>query len=200
MILSRLVILGLLAAVLLPDSGMAQTRPSSTVAENSSPLIMHLRNQLRAPEARQRELALVDVIALANCNTSCTLGLHSLQNNKKLRVDDATGAASVLDLNALVPDVRRIYRRESPESHKLLALSALINIGNEEALESLIEKPSNSAASQVGRQTNRSIASFFLEKYPELKRQTERTGHLSLTDVRRVRAVHLKQSEIAENN
>jgi hypothetical protein len=144
-------------------------------------------------------LALVDVIALANCESSCVLKLRSIQK-RNLRVDSETEMGAGGNVRDLAPDVRRLYRLEPIEARKLLALSALIHIGEEQALESLIEMPADRISMRVQQQTNRSIATFFLERYPELRHRAERTGHLSLVEVRRARAAHLKRARIAEAN
>jgi hypothetical protein len=140
----------------------------------------------------QRESALIDVIALATCPETCTVNFRSIEE-KKLTISDETGTGGVVELNALVPDLLDTYRSGPADGHRLLALSALINIGNETALEQLIEEGARQS-DKTNRATQRSLAAFYLEKYPELMERTLKTNRLSMDDVRRAKAVRVKRA------
>jgi len=74
-----------------------------------------------------------------------------------------------MDLEALVPDLMKAYRSGSADGHRLMALSALINIGNAKALEQLAAESSDRSSEQprrVNKTTQRSLAAFYLEKEP----------------------------------
>jgi hypothetical protein len=158
-------------------------------------LIKHLRNEVQSKDAVKRESALVDIIALASCPSSCTVYLRSVQD-KRVTMENETGTGSVVDLDALVPDLLESYRSGPADVHRLLALSALINIGNEKALERLIDKGA-SQSKAVNKATQRSLASYYLEMYPELKERTFRTGRLSVDDVTKAKALRVRKMKKA---
>jgi hypothetical protein len=158
-------------------------------------LIKHLRTELNAKDGDRQERALIDVIALANCPASCVVALQS-RTDQTLRIDNETGAGSVIDLDVLVPDLLRAYRRGPADGHKLLALAALINIGNDTGLEQLIaEKDAQNAT--VRKNTDMSLAAFYFAKYPELTEQTMRRRVLSLDDVQRAEVLRLRAAKKA---
>lgn len=173
---------------LLPGGAAAQ------MSTDSSPtLVEHLRSELTSKDQGRHERALLDVIALANCPATCTLSLHSIQN-QTLRIENETGRGAVVDLNTLVPDLLASYRRGPADGHRLLALSALLNIGNEKALEQLLEQGGSQSA-HVETTTHRSLVTFYLEKYPELRDRVARKRELSLQDVRRAKAVRVRMAK-----
>jgi hypothetical protein len=163
------------------------------LAQSTAPpptLIKHLRAELNSKDPARQERALVDVIALANCPASCVVALQS-RTARPLRIENETGAGSVVDLDALVPDLLRAYRQGSADGHKLLALAALINIGNETGLEQLIaEKDAQTAP--VRKATDMSLAAFYFAKYPELAEPSVRRRMLSLDDVERAEVLRLR--------
>jgi hypothetical protein len=177
------------AAALLTVSGQSAI---AQMSENTPPsLVQHLRSDLKSDDAAQREHALVDIIALASCTDVCTVNFRSI-SEKKLSIDNKTGTGHVVELNALVPDLLKTYRSGPADGHRLLALSALINIGNEEALEQLVDEGGRQSKA-ITKATQRSLAAFYLEKYPELAERTTKTKRLSLDDVRRAKAVRVRQ-------
>jgi len=178
-----LVLAGLLAAGPLFAQSSAE-RPT---------LLKHLRTELNARDADRQERALVDVIALAACPDNCIISLQS-RTNRAIRIENETGVGSVVDLDALAPDLLRVYRTTSPDGRKLLALSALINIGNQTALDRLVEEKENQG-STVRKATDMSLASFYLTKYPELAEQTMRRRVLSLDDVQRAEVLRLRHAK-----
>jgi hypothetical protein len=183
---SRLLTVLILAAGLLAVPGQTAT------AQDAPPsLIQHLRSNLQSNNATERENALVDVITLASCSDVCTVNFRSVEE-KKLTISDETGTGGVVELNALVPDLLAAYRSGPADGHRLLALSALINIGNETALERLIEEGAFQSKT-TNRATQKSLAAFYLEKYPELAERTMRTKRLSMDDVRRAKALRVRQ-------
>lgn len=156
-------------------------------------LIKHLRTELNAKDGDRQERALVDVIALANCPASCVVALQS-RTDQTLRIENETGAGSVVDLDGLVPDLLRAYRQGPADGHRLLALTALINVGNDAGLEQLIgEKDAQNA--KVQRTTNKRLAAFYFAKYPEIIETTMRGRVLSLDDVHRAESRRLRAAK-----
>ena len=181
-----------LLTVLILAAGLVAAPGQTATAQDAPPsLIQHLRSNLQSNNATERENALVDVIALASCSDVCTVNFRSIEE-KKLTISDETGTGGVVELNALVPDLLAAYRSGPADGHRLLALSALINIGNETALERLIEEGAFQSK-QTNRATQKSLAAFYLEKYPELAERTMKTKRLSMDDVRRAKALRVRQ-------
>jgi hypothetical protein len=183
---SRVLTMLLLGAGLLAMSG-----PKATAQDTPPSLIQHLRSDLQSNDPMQRESALVDIIALASCTSSCTVNFRSI-NEKKLTIANETGTGHVVELNALVPDLLEAYRSGPADGHRLLALSALVNIGNEKALERLIDEGARQSKA-MNKATHRSLAAFYLEKYPELIERTMKTHRLSVDDVHRAKALRVRQ-------
>ena len=161
---------------------LAWTPPLDTTPTT---LIEHLRTELRAKDTLRQQNALVDVIALASCRAACSVTLRSA-SDKDVRIEHEPGVPAVLNLTALVPDLMRSYRFSPNDGTQLLALSALINVGNERSIEALVGTRLKKSA-RVEKTTQRSITAFFLDRYPELNDQAVRNGTLSLTDVAKVR-------------
>ena len=182
----------LLAAVLFGGALlMVPIQRSTAQADRPPSLIEHLRNDLRSDHPIQRERALVDVIALAGCGETCTVSLQSIEE-KKLSIANETGTGAVVELTNLVPDLLEVYRSGPADGQRLLALSALVNIGDLKALERLVEDGS-SQSKKTMQATHSSLAAFYLDKYPELTEQTVRTKRLSLEDVRRAEALRIRK-------
>lgn len=166
--------------------------PSTFAQSTTDPptLAKHLRAELGSKDDVRRERALIDVITLATCQTNCTVHLRSAMN-RTVRIANESGTGNVVDLDALAPDLLRTYRSGPADGHKLLALSALINVGNQKALEQLItEKDAQSA--NVQRVTNMSLAAFYFAKYPELTEEAIRRHRLTLDDVQRAEVLRLR--------
>jgi len=161
---------------------------------DSPSLIKHLRAEIGSRDAMRLENALMDVVMLSLCETSCTVNFRSIPD-KMLRVENESGVGTAMDLDALVPDLLTAYRSGPSDGHRLLALSALINIGNATALEQLVDESSDRSSPQskrVNRATQRSLAAFYLEKYPELTERTARNMSFSLDDVRRAETIRVR--------
>lgn len=159
---------------------------SSTGPDGPPSLTDHLRTELRADDPDRQNRALSDVVALASCEARCEVTLQSAGDNA-LRIENESGVGRALDLEALTPDLLTVYRSGPTNGHRLLALSALINIGDEEALERVIDVKSEQPA-RVEAATNRSLAAHYIEQYPTLAKQAFRTGRLSIEDIRRAQA------------
>jgi len=144
-------------------------------------LLEHLRTEIRDRDPDRREKALVDVVALAACQSACTVQLKSL-SGETARVHDG-------DLTGLGPALLRIYRAGPTDEHRLLALSALMNVGDEASIDALIGKPVP-VSFELARTTQRYISAFYLDRYPELQNRARRTGTFSLDDVKIARARH----------
>jgi hypothetical protein len=171
--------------------------PSQTAAAQDAPsLLQNLRNDLQSNDPVQREHALMDVISLATCGDACTIIFRSI-DEKKLTIANETGTGHVVELNALIPDLIDVYRSGPADGHRLIALSALLNIGNEAALERLIDEGARQSK-ETNRMTQRSLAAFYLEKYPELLDQTMKTKRLSMDDVHRAKALRVRQMKNQE--
>ena len=180
-------------AVLLLGMGLLIFPPqllAQSSADGTPTLITHLRNELQAKDPMQRNLALLDINALTYCSASCSIQLRSLQD-KEISVANESGVGSVVDLQALVPDLLMSYRQGPTDGHRLLALYALLHVGNEQSLEQLIEN-GGFRSPRVQEATQRGLASFYLEKYPELSEKALRTNRLSLDDVARAKVFRVK--------
>lgn len=157
-------------------------------------LIKHLRAEIGSRDAMRLENALMDVVMLSLCESSCTVQFVSIPD-KRLRIENESGTGTAVDLDALVPDLLTAYHYGPSDGHRLLALSALINIGNATALEQLVDESSDRSSPQsrrVNRATQRSLAAFYLEKYPELTERAMRNMTFSLEDVRRAETIQVK--------
>ena len=166
-------------------------------AQDPPTLIQHLQTEIGSKDALRQENALMDVIMLSRCEASCTVDFRSIPN-KVLRVENESGVGRSMDLNALVPDLMKAYRT-SPvgghDGHRLLALHALINVANAASLEKLVadsSDPSSRQSVRVNKETQRSLAAFYLAKYPELTERAARNMTFSLDDVRRAETVRVK--------
>ncbi|PQJ33406.1 hypothetical protein BSZ35_01250 [Salinibacter sp. 10B] len=184
-------LVGLLAAGLL----VAQSTFAQSTTEPLT-LIKHLRTELGSKDDARQERALIDVIALASCQESCTVFLQSAMN-RKVRIANESGTGNVVDLDALTPGLLRAYRSGPGDGHKLLALSALINVGNQKALEKLIEEKDAQSA-DVQRVTNMSLASFYFAKYPDLTERSIRRRSLTLDDVQRAEVLRVRAERRAQ--
>jgi hypothetical protein len=174
---------------------LAAPSASGTPAPNQSPadpptLIKHLQNDLQGPDSAKRQAALIDIIALANCTSTCTIALQSV-DEKRIRIENASGKGAVVDLTALVPDLLNTYRTGPADGHRLLALSALLHIGNQSALEQLIDESARQSDG-VKQATHRNLAGFYLTRYPELEENVTRTRTLSIEDVWRAEALRVR--------
>lgn len=192
--MTRLTRLCVRAGLALSLAGLLTVGP--LFAQSSAPpptLIKHLRTELNSKDGAHREQALVDVIALANCPASCVVALQS-RTDRTLRIENETGTGSVVDLDALVPDLLRVYRQGPADGLRLLALTALIDIGNDAGLEQLIgEKDAQNA--RVQKFTNSRLAAFYVAKYPEIMEKTMRQRGLSLEDVQRAEGLRLRAAK-----
>ena len=111
------------------------------------------------------------------------------------RVENESGAGTAIDLDALVPDLMKAYRSGPADGHRLLALSALINIGNTRALEQLATDSSDRSSQQSGRvnsATQRALVAHYLEMYPELTERAMRNMTFSIEDAQRAETVRGK--------
>jgi hypothetical protein len=153
-------------------------------------LIKHLQAELRSSDFSNREAALVDIVALANCVRTCTIALQSV-DKRKVRIQNETDAGTVVDLTALIPDLLATYRTGPVDGHRLLALAALLHIGNERALEQLVGESARQSDG-IRKDTHRKLVGFYLARYPELAEQATRTRTLSIEDVRRAKALRVK--------
>jgi len=149
-------------------------------------LVEHLQSELQSNAAMRRHLALLDVAALAHCPNDCHLTLHTVQG-ENLRTTERA------DLRALTPELLACYRRGPEDGHRLLALWALVGIGDEGALATLVEEGTRQS-DRVNRETQRSLAAFYLERYPELSRQSAWTGEITLEDIDRAQRVRIKKA------
>lgn len=185
-----------LSALLIVLAGSVLAVPSSTGAplfERSPTLMKHLRAELEAKDPVRQGRALADIIALANCPGTCTVILRSAAD-KRIRIKNETGVGSVVDLDALLPDLLETYWRGPTDGHRRMALSALLHIGNERVLKRLIQN-GREQSSAMERTMHQMLAAFYLERYPELTELTVRTQELSLEDVTRARALRVKREK-----
>lgn len=174
----------LMSAVVIPLG------PSGQVLAQAPTLTEHLKSELRSNNAIRRHLALIDVVGFANCPDRCAMVLGSMQN-QRLEMDKR------VDLTDLTPELLENYRRGPEDRQRLLALSALIGIGDEDALATLVDEGAKQSAN-VNRETQRNLAAFYLNKYPELARRAKWTGEISLVDVEKAKRVRVKKVKKAE--
>ena len=107
--------------------------------------------------------------------------------NNTIRIETESTVGRPIELASLTPDVLSVYRHGPTPGHRLLALSALLNIGDEQALERVVDLKDDQPT-RVETPTNRTLAAYYLNRYPELSEPTFRTGRLSIEDVRRAQA------------
>ena len=157
-------------------------------------LIKHLRTELGSKDDVRQERALIDVIALSHCEASCLVSLQSA-TNRKVRIANESGVGNVVDLDALAPDLLWAYRNGSADGYKLLALAALINVGNQAALERLIDEKESQRSRRVRKATDRSLAAFYFAKYPELIERSTRRRGLTLDDVQQAEVLRLRRAK-----
>lgn len=174
-----------LALPLVANASLATLDPS-----NPPSLIKHLRSELNSNDDVRQTRALIDVISLAGCVETCTVSLQSA-HDKKVRLENESGTGSLVELDALVPDLLKVYRNGPADGSRLLALSALINIGDAKSLEMLIDEGA-SKSDVVQKQTQRSLANYYLTKYPELVQDAIDKKTFSVEDVRRAETVRVK--------
>ena len=183
---SLVIFLALLLIGGLTNAGTAVAISPVPSSPALSTLSEHLRSELRSMDATRQERALIDVVALSQCTASCTIKMSSLPM-RKIRIDNDTGAGSVANLTILTPVLTRIYRVGPTDELRLLALSALLNIGDETSLDAVVEHVA-SVSPRVKTVTHRGLSTFFLTKYPELNMRMSRNGTLALDDIHVARA------------
>lgn len=177
---------------------VASSAPHLALTDPPS-LVKHLRAELQSEDATRVHNALVDVISLASCTGSCNVTLQSAQK-KRIRIENEAGLGTVLDLSILGADLATAYRSGPADGHRLLALSALINIGNDEAIAQVLEADESPQSEKVNRVTQRSLASYYLTKYPELAERAKRKKTFSIEDVQRAEAVRVKLAKKESKN
>jgi hypothetical protein len=146
----------------------------------------HLREELRSQEPERLNRALTDIVALAGCEDACVVALQSDHENT-IRIENESDVGHPIDLASLTPDVLSVYRDGPTPGHQLLALSALLQIGDEQALERVVDLKDEQPG-RVEAATNRSLAAYYLDRYPELSTPTFRAKQLSIEEVRRAQA------------
>jgi hypothetical protein len=130
--------------------------------------------------------ALTDIVALAGCTDTCVVALQSDGDNT-IRIENESDVGHPIDLASLTPNVLSVYRDGPTPGHRLLALSALLKIGDEQALERVVDLK-DEQPNRVEAATNRSLAAYYLDRYPELTTPTFRAERLSIEEVRRAQA------------
>lgn len=181
-----------LVCSILVGMGSILLAPPAAAQDPSPPptLIKHLRTELQSTDAMRLNMALVDVVMLARCTASCTVPLVSVRG-KEIRITNESGTGGVVDLDALTPDLIEVYKSGPVDGLRLMALSALISIGNQQALEQVIEV-SSAQSPDVKRTTDRTLAAFYLEKYPDLMERAQRTKTLRIVDIQRAERMRVK--------
>lgn len=172
--------------------------PSSTtvaapLSEGPPTLLQHLRSELKSQDAERQSNALVDVITLAYCSGTCDVNLQSVQK-QKIRIENETGKGSVFDLTGLAPDVLDVYQRGPTDELRLMAVTALMKIGDENTIDDLA-RMGPSTSSRVNRVAQLSLAAFYTAAYPELAARAIETRHLSLEDVEHARTIRVRQAK-----
>lgn len=185
---SLLLSMGLLLGLLILPTGAAAQEQTDAPPT----LIEHLRSELRSKDPVRQGNALMDIITLTNCTGSCIVDLRSMQN-KRISLRGETSESAVVDLTALAPDVLKRYHRRMTDGNRLLALSALLHLGDEKILNRLIERGGPAQSPEMERNMHRRLAAFYVSKYPEIAERTIQTQQLSLEDVTRAKALRVKR-------
>lgn len=185
-----LLFVGSVLLVSVPAAAFPTAPPYPTVPRT---IVDFLRGEIQSSDPARREHAIMDVIALVNCRTYCTVRLLSAAKTVHVQNDERVG--SMLDLSGLAPDLLWTYRTGPSDELRLLAMAALLHLRNEPTLDTLLHLSEHMSA-RVRRATHRGIAAVFIEQYPALLEQVRRTHTLSLTDIRRARS----QRERAQKN
>ena len=180
-LLPALLLTGSLTLAGSPAPAAPPTQDQASFVRVDPVLLEHLQTEIRDRDPDRRERALVDVVALAACQSACTVQMKSL-SGETVRIGDG-------DLTGLGPALLRVYRAGPTDEHRLLALSALMNVGDEASIDALIGKPVP-VSFELARTTQRYITAFYLDRYPELQNRARRTGTFSLDDVKIARARH----------
>lgn len=157
----------------------------ATLQLQSTTLVEYLRGELETRDEARKQRALTDVIVLANCRTSCTVAFQSIPD-QMLRIENEAGVGTAVDLTGLVPDLLNVYQTAKMDGTQLLALAALIDIGNEKSLETLISSASTRSP-RIAQVTRKRVAAFFVNRYPELEERALRSRTFTLADVERAR-------------
>ena len=163
----------------------------------------HLRAGLNAKDVMRRQTALQDVIRLSTCQASCTVAFHSMPN-RVLHIENEAGVGTAVDLHTLVPDLMNIYHNSQvEEGEQIMALSALLNIGNRMALDQLVEDSavrSYRQSPRVRKITQHSLVSYYLALYPELERKAIDKKTFSIEDVNRAEARQIREAKKSKTN
>ena len=176
----------------------AEAQPTPTLTEE-------LETALQSRSWLQRYLALLDVSSIANCPGECTFALYTFEDREFTFLRDTemgTGTdmstGEVVDLAALSPELVSNYRLGPDDRSRMLALSALLGIGDETGLNVLLEDaPSQSET--VNRTTQKSITAFYLDRYPELARTARMNGgEIAFRDIDRAKKMRDKQAVKAQ--
>lgn len=165
----------------------------SSLGDTPPTLLQHIRNELNSEDAERLSNALVDVITLAYCEGTCDVNLQSVQN-QKIRIENETGVGSVVDLTGLAPAVLEVYRTGPSDELRIMAVTALMKIGDENTIDSLVEM-GPATSSRVNRVAQMSLATFYMAVYPELAARSIQTKRLSLDDVNHARTIRVKQAK-----
>ncbi|MFB6248742.1 MAG: hypothetical protein ABEL97_09250 [Salinibacter sp.] len=146
----------------------------------------HLRRELHSEDPKRQSRALTDIVALAGCEDTCVVALQSDGDNT-IRIENKSSVDHPIDLASLTPDVLSVYRNGPTSGHRLLALSALLKIGDRQTLERVVDLKADQP-DRVETATNRALAAYYLERYPGLSEPTLRSEQLSIEEVRQARA------------
>jgi hypothetical protein len=183
----RLVLGAVLALAGLLLLGLPSASALGSVGPDAPPsLTDHLRTELRSEDPERQNRALTDIVALAGCADTCVVALQSDGDNT-IRIENESDVGHPIDLASLTPNVLSVYRDGPTPGHRLLALSALLKIGDEQALERVVDLK-DEQPTRVEAATNRSLAAYYLDRYPELTTPTFQADQLSIEDVRRAQA------------
>ena len=163
-------------------------------------IVEHLQKQLRLPSPAQQALALGDVVRLTTCTASCMVQLQSFgEQTVQISVKNMTGAGTLIDLSSLVPDLRRVYDSGANDQLRLMALSSMLLIGDEEELMALT-KTLSKQSERIQEVTRRPIVSYFTTAYPSLQEEVDPNGGLSIERIRKAHAEQLRADRKSERN
>lgn len=91
------------------------------------------------------------------------------------------------DLSAAVPALLGLYTRERNRTERMMAVTALRIIGNEESIERLVLLSEDERDRKVRAHVRRNIADYYLTTYPELRSTLGNSKRLTYARIQRAK-------------
>lgn len=121
--------------------------------------------------------------------------LHS--NIRQVREDALASLITVAhrnqhDLSAAVPALLALYSSGRSGPERMMAVTALRVIGDEESIEQLVLLSEDERDRKIRDHTRRNIVDYYLTAYPELHSTLEKSKYLTYARIQRAKRQHLK--------